>query len=414
MADMGTDTAYTLSKGGNPNYVAQVVEVTELVKLEGLDNLRAFSTGGFQALVSKDTPIGTRVAVFPAGSRLSDAFASKRNLFRNSEKNADPTCVGYLEDQARVKAIRLRGHRSDALALTVPAGTPIGMFDTIDGDLVVWKYEPPVARSVKTPKADVWKRVESKFLPEHYDTLNYFRYGDQIPQDVWVTVSQKLHGTSVRLGHVPVRRKPTWFERTLQRFGVHVTGTEYDYVAGSRKVIKDPLNQNQNHYYSYDMWTEALLEVKDLIPKNIVLYGELTGWTKDGSPIQKDYTYTAAPNSADLYIYRVSVVTEDAQQYDLPWKQMVAFCEARGLKTVPLLWEGLHFDFEPERWLDTRYWPEYPQAVRLSKEGTVDEGVVIRADLEHGPVALKAKSPVFLRHESTLLDEGTPDMESEN
>jgi hypothetical protein len=100
-------TEFTLA--GNPNYAARIIEVKNLVTLEGLDNLVGIPLDGFQALVSKDVQVGDLLAVFTAGTQIEDWFLSKFNMYRHAEKNFDPTQTGYVEDNQRVKAIRLRG-----------------------------------------------------------------------------------------------------------------------------------------------------------------------------------------------------------------------------------------------------------------------------------------------------------------
>ena len=418
----------------NTNYCAEVVEVKHLVPLEGLDNLVGLPVGGYQALVPKDTPLGSLMVVFPAESRLSPEFLSANNLYRHNDLNADNTKTGYIEDNGRVKAIRLRGHTSNALALGVesitefllngnnPSSavgalqdlTPGLLFDTIDGVQIVKKYEIPVRGGSlgKSAQEKIWRRVDDKFLPEHVDTENWWRNEFKIADDDFVVVTQKLHGSSIRIANTYVKRKPTWKDRVAKWFGLSVPETEFAHVYGSRKVIKDPSNPLQNHYYDYDLWSEEGQRYDDLIPPGIVVYGELVGFTKDGGPIQKNYTYEAIPGTADLFVYRVAVVTADGHLYDLPWRGVEEFCWQRGLKTVPVLWSGLRKDFVAEDWLDRRFRDEgFAQAVQLSDKKLPDEGVVIRRD---GllPLVLKAKSPRFLEHETKIADTGEADLES--
>jgi len=409
----------TLDMKNEANYAPQVVRVHSLVELPGLDNLRAFPVGGYQALVSKDTLPGTLMVVFPAECQLSGVWAARLNLHRHSELNDDPSVAGYLEDSRRVKAIKLRGHNSNALAINASAfglddSHEGAIFDHIDGVEVSRKYlvkVPQTNNAAKSQQEKAWKRVDTKFLPEHIDTENYWRNKHLIPQDAHVTVTQKVHGTSIRLANTIVQRRLTWLERLAVRLGVKVATTEYDYVFGSRKVIKDPNNPNQDHYYDYDLWSQEGAKYQHLIPKNVILYGELIGWTGANSPIQSNYTYNVPNGEAHLYIYRVAIVTEDGGLYDLSWEGVKAFCASRGLNVVPELWDGPHYMFIPENWIDVAFYPEYPHAVPLSDKKSVDEGVVIRVEGVI-PFVTKAKSPIFLGHESSLLDKETVDIES--
>lgn len=410
----------TLSLNGNPNYAARVLRVNSLVELPGLDNLRGVSVDGFMALVSKDTPVGSLVVAFVAESQLSDEFLSRHNLYRHADRNQDPTQAGYIEDNRRVRAVKFRGHMSSALVM--PASElGIGdehegaLFDTIDGVQISQKYVVKTAGAANAhakAEAKAFKRVDSKMLPEHIDTSNYWRNKHLIPDDAFVTVTQKIHGTSIRIGNTIVRRQLKWWERLLVKAGVKIADTDYDVVFGSRKVIKDAHNPNQNHFYSEDIWTREGEKYAHLIPKNVIVYGELIGWVGENSPIQAGYTYNVPNGKAELFVYRVAVVTADGHLYDLSWQGVKDFCTERGLKHVPELWSGQHRDFDPDEWIDKAFFPEYLQAVPLSKDSPCDEGVVVRWDGQT-PTVLKAKSPIFLGHETALLDKEVVDLESE-
>ena len=216
----------------------------------------------------------------------------------------------------------------------------------------------------------------------------------------------------------------TSVKKLLRLPWVKIRATEYDYVYGSRKVIKDPNNPNQQHYYSVDLWTSEGSKYAPLIPRNTILYGELIGWVPGTeTPIQKGYTYQVPVGECHLWVYRVSVVTEDGGQYDLGDKAMREFCGQRGLNVVPKLWEGYKPWFQPEVWLDQKFRWEYDlcgaeesdilsEPVPLAKESPVDEGVVIRVEGVI-PTMFKLKGNAFYAYETRVLDSGEADLETE-
>lgn len=422
----------------NPNYVATIVRVHgdgDLYAVPGLDNLLGYSKFGMQALVSKDTTPGLYV-LFSTEVELSADYCRENNLYRDSTLNADPSATGYLEPNRRVKAIKLRQNRSECLLMPLSslryllAGAAAfnegDVFDSIDGHEVCRKY---VAKEIKPnagnqPKARV-RRVSQRAFPEHIDSENYWRNADKIPPAAHVVVSQKLHGTSVRYGHVPANvDKQTWWERLLRR----PIRTEHRFVVGSRRVVKSVdliADDGKQHYYgSGDLWTTYAAEhnLADRIPKDHVVYGELVGFTGDGAPIQKGYTYDVALQSAELFVYRVAVIGADGHVVDYSPAQMRQWCGEHGLRTVPVLWEGPHRELVADEWLEQRYYDTWAtagawcsfteQPVPLSHPKTVDEGICIRYDGPFGAYILKAKSPSFLEHETKLLDAGADDMES--
>jgi hypothetical protein len=410
----------------NANYAAVVVSIKTIVPLEGCDNVVGTPLLGFQAIVGKDTQVGDLGIVFPAESQLSEEYARLNNLHRHGDLNDNEGAKGYLEDNRRVKAMKFRGHRSDCLFMPLSSLSYIknldislfnegDIFDKIGDNLVCNKYlVPRTNREARLEKNKAkFIRVDKKFLPEHYDTDNYFRNAHVIPESREVVVTQKLHGTSIRIANTFVARRLSTIEKFAKRVGIHVQETEMDYVYGSRKVIKDVHNPNQNHFYTTDIWTEEGEKLQGVLPENFLLYGELVGWTGVNTPIQKHYTYNAPQGTCDLYIYRVAFVNGDGFVCDLAWDQVVEFCRDRGIKTVPELWRGKYADFKVEDFIDKRFHEEgYAGVVPLSPDSPVDEGVCIRLD-GIAPYILKAKGEQFYAHESAMIDEEAEDLEAE-
>lgn len=411
----------------NVNYAATIVAIKAITELKGRDRIVGIPIYGSQAIVSKGWAVGDLGVYFPAEVQFSDEFARVNNLYAHPEKNADPEVKGYLSDNRRLKAIKLGGHRSDAMFMPLSSleytGVDISqlaegdIFDTIGGHEIVRKYEVKVPAEPRgagqqrkiTKKFD---RVDAKFLPLHIDTDNYWRNMHRIDDDTEIVVTQKLHGTSVRIGHTIVRNELTLFERIAKKLGLRIAEYGYDNVYGSRKVVKDPNNPSQNHFYKDDIWTHYGKTLEGLVPKGFIVYGELVGWTLSGEPIQKGYTYQIPAGSAHLYVYRVAQVNPDGLVTDLSWDQVKLFCRNNGLSHVPELWRSRHADFEVDYWMDTNYHADgHRNAVPLP-QGTVDEGVCVRVDGEFLPYILKAKAPAFLRHETKILDEGIADIES--
>lgn len=412
-------------KNASSNYAAFVVEANELRSLAGLDNLRALNVAGYQALVSKDTREGDRFVAFVAGAQISESFAKGLNLHRDASLNVDPEQTGYLEANRRVKAIRLRGHASNLLLVPVGAfgvdfsDVHVGTrFDHINGVELVRKFVVPTKASNLNGKAvKVHKSgVTSEQFPEHYDTPQWWRVQDQF-EGRDVTVTQKQHGCSLRAGWVEIDRPAKWYERLASKVGIKPDLRVWKFVVGSRRVIKT--EGDGDHWYSTDIWTEYAKthRLAEALPKGVIVYGELIGWTPDGSPIQPNYTYNLPVGQADLYIYRVVV-----NGYDLSDAAMREFAAQRGLKVVPLLAsfshaevaEGCLADFL-ELYTDAKFF-SYPRAFRehpvpLSEGSPCDEGVVIRAE-GITPKAAKAKFPRFYEHEEIGLSKGEADIES--
>lgn len=422
----------TVELKGNLNYAATVIEVPKLHKLPNSDRLYGYELFGYSGVTDTSwlEREGEKAVVFVAETQISDKLAKAANLYRHKELNADPTEAGYLEDNRRVRAIRLRGNHSNLLMLPaekvakafgVGVAQLEGSFDTIKGEEVCRKYEVPVKESTQ-PQSQVtkaFKRVIGSQLPEHYDTAQW-RFAKDIGEGEELIITQKLHGTSVRLGNVLTKRKLTWKDKIAKFFGVQVHDTEYDKIAGSRRVIKDIHDPYQGvGWYGEDLWSDALVRYENVIPEGFVVYGELIGFLPDGRPIQKGFTYDQTQGNYELYVYRVAVVTAGDDIVDLSWDQVRAWCERRNLKVVPELcrmdrgeFEVFKGDFEEQNFYYSRgVWNDTP--VPLSEGGTgFDEGVAIRVESGVEPKFYKMKNQSFLEHETGLLDAEEIDTES--
>ena len=416
----------------NDNYAATVVQIRNIIPLENCDNVVGTTLLGYQAIVSKDTKVGDIGVVFTAETQLSLEYASNNNLHRHGDRNVDPGKVGYLEDTRRVKAIKFRGHRSDALFM------PLSSFDFISpayktdlrvGDTFDTLNDIPVCNKYVIKKGAGAEsqgrrrredRIDEALFPKHFDTANYFK-SQHLLQDEMVWVTQKLHGTSIRVGHQLVQRKLSWKEKLAKKFGVKVQETEWDYIFGSRNVVKDANSPEDSHFYDSDLYTLEGKKLEGLLPKGFVVYGELVGWTPEGAPIQSGYTYGLPLGTRELYIYRVTFVNSDGQQVDLDWDSLKEWCLSVGLKHVPEI--GWEFADDLERYVNRLLDLNLAEEFKNSDEtfahnllpvgkGMVDEGVVIRRDGLR-PLVLKAKSPKFLAHETKMLDKEVADIEAE-
>ena len=268
--------------------------------------------------------------------------------------------------------------------------------------------------------------MSSRVFPEHFDTTNGWRNSHLIPSHAFVTITQKLHGTSVRFGNVMVAAEEAhlrWWERLLIKVGLKSAPpeTERAFVVGSRRVTKSVqgVSKDGAHFYGEgDIFTAAVEQYAEVIPKDFLVFGEIVGYTPEGRPIQPKYTYDLPVGKNRLYVYRVATVNEDGNVMDLPWEAVKQFCRERGMEHVPQLWSGeydmaleLLMDdvFTDQRFADGLY---RGIAVPLSDGKTVDEGVVVRYDGGYIPTALKFKSPEFLGFETKMLDKGEVDIEA--
>jgi hypothetical protein len=163
------------------NYAAVVVRVPEPFKLPNSDRLYGVGIFGYTVVVDTSWVAreGELAVFFPAEAQLAEWFTSEANLFRHNERNKDQTESGYLEDNRRVRALKLRGTVSNGLLLPISVLGKAGFaegdtFDTIDGVEYCRKYrikEPQPPRSREDRKlSKAFKRVDAKLFPVHVET----------------------------------------------------------------------------------------------------------------------------------------------------------------------------------------------------------------------------------------------------
>ena len=425
----------------NENYAAVIVEVKVINELTNCDNVVGLPFFGYQAIASKDVQVGDRGVLFTAETRLSDEFLSQNNLYRKAERNANPEETGYFEDNGRVRAMKFRKNLSNALFMPLESLVYTGVdindfavgdtFDQLNGHPICKKYvvkEHKPNTSQQQVKTKI-ERIDERVFPRHINTAQYLRNLDAIPEGAQVAITQKLHGTSVRIGNLPVKKRPSLWKRLLKAIGGDLSEFQYESVWGSRKVIKDPQNAAQGHWYGTDVWGEVAQRFHSQIPEGFIIYGEVIGWFGD-QPIQPNFTYNLEKGTWELYVYRVAVQTPQNILVDLSWDQVKAFCRDNGFRHTPELCYWDHeqngdpelfyktfldksFTRENNNTLSTLFAPAYAETpVPLSDPKMVDEGVVVRWDGGLTPTLLKAKSPLFLEHETALNDRGEEDMES--
>lgn len=413
----------------NENYAAIVTTIRAINVLDNCDNVVGVPVFGYQAIMGKDVNVGDKILVFVAETQLSPEFLSNNNLYRDSEKNVNKEKSGYFGDNGRVRAVRFRKQRSDAFAIKLSSLEFTGYnidslndgdtFDTLNGINICQKYVVNVRQNNgnKKDKKEKFKpRVDVKFFPEHFDTLHWLRKSDHISDDAVLIVTDKLHGCSGRIGRIPVKRNLKWYEKILQKFGVKIQTTEYDYMYGSRRVIKDP----EYPYNKDDVWFRVGDRIKDIIPDNFIVYGELVGWDNN-TPIMKNYTYNVPDGTTAFYVYRITVMTNSGRVVELPWDHVRQFCVNNGLNHVPELFRvtkrealvtGILNELMDKRFYDERdkfMFKDVP--LPLSDKKTVDEGICIRVENGFNTEIFKYKSPKFLEHETKMLDGGEESLE---
>lgn len=414
------------------NYVATIVKLPELKKVDGLDNLMVANVFGYNCLVSKDSNPSTLYVFFPAECVLSEKFLHFNNLYRKSELNFDKDKKWFFEESWRVKAVKFKGIVSSWFIIPIESLQWFGYdkwfkiwdtFHSIDWEKICWKYRRPVAPEKLTKSQRISKRLE-KFdivIPNqfrfHADTPQFLRFLSDFKEGDKIVITEKLHWTSAVFSNVLTKRKLSRIEKFGKFLGMNIRDTEYYHLYSSRTVIKnDDIDDERNQgwgYYWEDIWWIYAKQLESKIEKGITLYGEIVGYTPSGGYIQKGYHYGCKEGESKFYVYRITYTTPDGNVIEFTDSQIRQYCSLRSIEVVPLIsymdWNtNLNLAEINARWLAEKVEMMCP----LNDNKVPREGVVIRRDGQDTYSAYKLKSQLFLTWETKQLDEGWEDLES--
>ena len=377
--------------------------------------------------------------------------------------------VGFFNKTGRVRSIRLGGVQSmgylftlDELAKYNPNVKNISLnqyvgedFDTIEDKLFIKAYVPfvPERRQVskvekRNKKIEQFDRMVKGEFSFHYDTAPLPKcIGRLKPSDV-VTITSKLHGTSICIGklHVKTPIKLPFYKWIWNKF-VDLTGLfkahritnyviDYGNVTASRTVIKNQyINENvSDGYYGVDVWSEYGNLIYPFLSEGMIIYGEIIGYLTDSDKmIQKNYDYGCNKGKNKLMIYRITTNNEDGTKHEWNVTEVKEWTEklvkdhpeiADRIHVIDLLYHGTLADLYPNiSYMD--HWHENVlEALRNEKERfnmekndpicknkVPFEGVVLRIDNDEFAEAFKLKCAKFLSKEREEIDKGEVDME---
>jgi RNA ligase (TIGR02306 family) len=215
-------------------HAGYIVKVKNVRPHSNADRLQIATFFTNDVCIGINVPIGELGIYFPSDLQLSEEYCEYNNLVRKKD-DAGNDIGGYMDPNKRnVKAIRLRGERSDGIYMPLSSleftGADLDEFkegDTItivNGHEICKKYIPKRSNRGSASQGNRVRKKQAPIAPlfmEHADTeqlaynLSAFRPGDQIE------ITLKMHGTSQRTGYLPVFTgyKKTLLDRILRRDG---------------------------------------------------------------------------------------------------------------------------------------------------------------------------------------------------
>lgn len=444
------------------------------IPIEGADKIVRVDMFGETIITQKTNKEDNLGILFDMDTCLSHEYASKNNMYRHSKLNVDESVVGYLENDRRIRPIKLKGVKVSGLWMPLSSlefrSTDTGKYpmvgfeiDSFDGITLCEKYVSKATRSAMN--SGTGKKVSYKATPtfkEHIDTDQWARNKHVVRDGSYVIITEKLHGTSGRCGLLPtLQPKLTVWQNLVStvssflQYGTWHLGQpetfDYDFVVGSRRVVKSiggSEAENRDHFYKEDLWTTISRQYfEGRLKKGETVYFEIVGYTPTGESIMaptsntrlekfldkqeyKDFInrysttthfhYGCSPYGAEslrygVFVYRITMSNEDGDSIDYTWDQVKSRCTMLGVDHVP----------ELDRFEVREEGINLEEASKIVEEltnnpsdmfpGHVREGVCIRVGAgSMTPILLKNKSYIFKVLEGIIKDSNQVDIEESN
>lgn len=316
------------------------------------DKIQLGNVMGYQVVVGLEVKTGDLGIFFPEGLQLSRDYCKANQLLREDG--------GYFEANRRVRCQKFRGERSEGFWSPVESLAFVGKHKLVEGDRLTelngvelcCKYVTPATRMSRS-QGKKSNRGETTMFHKHMDTdqlrMNYRRLEQN---DFPMVVTQKLHGTSQRVGRVLEDKKPGWFRRNIlpgfpkwlaNKFPLE---REWTYLIGSRNVIVEP---DTVDYYSEGFRQKAAAKFLGRLEKGETVYYEVVGFEAldkpimgtvnnkevKGLPNKITYKYGCVNGQMEIYVYRITHTNEDGYVVDLPWPAVKKRCQELFVRHVP-------------------------------------------------------------------------------
>lgn len=404
-----------ISKNANINYLSKIVEIKEFIKHPDpkVERIKCAVVDGFIITVGIDSEPGLYV-YFPVLSQINAQLLQYLNLYRNKTLNANSEKTGYFEDKGIVKAINLRGVKSEGFLMPIidlqnfiidqvnvelPVPEPNTEFDEIEHDgKTFWisrKYVAPVQRTPGSSGSSKEKKKHKgldKIIDEqfrfHYDTTLIKKCPHVIKPDDIIHISSKWHGTSGISAYVLCHKVLSWKEKIAK----WLTGNSfdvYDYVYSSRTVIKNRFYNEKvtDGFYGCDVWKYADDYIRPFLIKGMTIYYEIVGYLPNGGWIQKNYDYGCVPPTVfengqvqyiqgknfKVLVYRITLTNVDGQVHEFSAHEVQTWCKQRNILCAIEYYYGYARDLYPDVSIDDSWSTNFMTALANDKSFNMEQ-----------------------------------------
>lgn len=273
----------------NPNSVAFVATINDIVPIPGADNIEQAIISGWSCIVKKGSHFpGELVICATTDAVIPENLANSLGV------------TNYLRTGNRVRTIKLRGVYSECLIIpfiyaNISTKNKISEGDDAMGHLGIFKFEPE-AKQIQLSSGRKVKYHENPNFSIYQKFPNLKNVKGMFTEGVDdVQITRKIHGTNARFG-IAKKSKTTFIDRIKKFFGNE--WAHYEFVVGSHNVEKGSDSQG---FYDTNVWYRIADKYKikeklwkyakvystpQTIGSGFIIYGEIYG-----AGIQKNYEY---------------------------------------------------------------------------------------------------------------------------
>jgi hypothetical protein len=353
------------------------------------EKIQVANCAGYTAIVGIDHKDGELGIFFPHDGQLSWPMVRENKLHRENG--------GYLEDNRRVRTIKLMGIKSEGIWLSLNSLSWIETYKetskkklskrlnkevinlnkkvsdlkegdkltSLNGVLLCNKYITRGTQEKSARKVSIWTRAKNSIysfftpkleFPKHFDTekLQHALSSQKIPYGMQYFITRKLHGTSQRSGFV---KSNSLVSKISSKLGF---SQKYISVYGSRNLTLP----HKSCKDLYRVTAHKLFEGK--LNKDEIVYYEIVGFGENDSSIMQSHTISDAKISKkfanpmyysygmkkcsdenpkyqenfDVYVYRITQNGKNLSPTELQVR-----VKQLGMKIVPHVWTGI---WDPE------------------------------------------------------------------
>lgn len=192
-------------------------------EVEGAKTLNQGKILGYSVAVDKSVEDGSLQVFFTSDGELSKEYATANDLvFRGTDPTTGKRLGGYFGPKRRVTSQKFMQGKLVSEGFCMPlaslefTGADIGAlkegaeFDTLNGIPICRKYITEATKKAMASGSKTAKAYAEVDFPQHTETAQYKRVSESIPLNSVVFITEKLHGTSGRMGNVKVQVARSW------------------------------------------------------------------------------------------------------------------------------------------------------------------------------------------------------------